>query len=156
LNVSRKELLSKNREKLIPINVHPVLEDGEQNRSPPHVSSILKSKSSQVYLILFWASDSSEDLLRLTNPALRHIGITLPLKGRRPHPAKPLHHGCAIATIWICASLLIRHSCVAILGLESNKGLRLHMHSLHQSREGLKETSKLRWRWKIGFTSTRD
>src|SRR5262249_14145277 len=101
LNVPRKELLSENREKILPSNIHPVLKNGAQSRSPPNVSSILKSKGSQVYLILFWTMDSSKDLLRLTNPALRHIEITLPLKGRRPHPAKPLHDGCAIATIWI-------------------------------------------------------
>src|SRR5262249_17975644 len=99
LDVPREELLSKNREKLIPNNIHPVLEDGAQGRSPPNVSSILKSKGSQVYLVLFRATDSSEYLLSLTNPDLRYIGVTLPLKERRPHPAKPLHDGCAITTV---------------------------------------------------------
>src|SRR5262249_10916736 len=146
LNVPREEPLSENREKLIPSNIHPVLKDGAQRRCPPHVSSVLKSKGSQVYLVLIRATYSSENLLSLTNLALRHIGTALPLKGRRPHPAKPLHHGHAITTILLHCSLLIRRSCVAVLSLKSNKSLRLHMHSLHQSRERLKETSKLRWR----------
>src|SRR5262249_43222993 len=114
---------------------------------------------SQRHFVFLRTSDSAEDLLRLTNPALINIRRTLPLKARRSHSPESLHDGCAVSTIRIRHPLMVccRHCHpFSQLCLQVRLSLGLQLKGLHQSGKRLKESPKFRWWRQISLTSPRD